>query len=249
VSKGAQKNFAEFAKEIGATWEAKKDDFNEDFFREAIAKAIVFRETERIVTDQPWYTGGYRANIVAYAISKLAHDVQERGRTINFANVWKRQGLPQALKEALSVATTAVSDVITKPLVAGQNVTEWAKQQACWKRVQDLKITWPKALDAELISRGQVAQEKKSARRDKRMLDGIEAQTLVVNAGSQFWAKAFAWARKNHRLSPKDSGILLTLATPGKLPSEKQSLHAIELLTSMQRNGCDLALGVVQRQE
>ena len=42
------------------------------YFREAVTKAIVFRAVERLVSEQPWYQGGYRANVVAYAIAKLA---------------------------------------------------------------------------------------------------------------------------------------------------------------------------------
>ena len=70
VSKGAQKNFADFASFVGAEWNKHPNDFNEMYYREAIAKAIVFRSVERLVTEQPWYEGGYRANVVAYAISK-----------------------------------------------------------------------------------------------------------------------------------------------------------------------------------
>lgn len=66
VARGAQKNFVEFAKQIGEAWETRKDDYNEAFFRQCVAKAIIFRETEQIVSDQSWYTGGgSRAPIVA----------------------------------------------------------------------------------------------------------------------------------------------------------------------------------------
>lgn len=63
VSKGAQKNFANFAAYIGSAWSERPDAFNEVYYRHAIAKAIVFRETEALVTQQSWYEGGYRANI------------------------------------------------------------------------------------------------------------------------------------------------------------------------------------------
>ena len=84
VSLGAQKNFAAFARRIGEKWKAAPDDFNEAWYREAVAKAIIFKATERLVTDQPWYQGGYRANIVAHAIAKTAHDAREKGRAVNF---------------------------------------------------------------------------------------------------------------------------------------------------------------------
>jgi len=45
------------------------------YFREAVAKAIVFRSVERLVSGQPWYQGGYRAYVVAYTIAKIANTV------------------------------------------------------------------------------------------------------------------------------------------------------------------------------
>ena len=79
VSKGAQKNFADFASFIGDEWDKiRSDDFNEMYYREAVAKVIVFRSVEQLVTEQPWYQGGYRANVVAHTIAKLAHDVAQR---------------------------------------------------------------------------------------------------------------------------------------------------------------------------
>ena len=46
VSRGAQKNFADFASFIGGEWNKHSNDFNEVYYREAIAKAIVFRSVE-----------------------------------------------------------------------------------------------------------------------------------------------------------------------------------------------------------
>ena len=53
VSLGAQKNFAIFARKIGRAWKRNPNDLNEAWYREAVAKAIVFKATERLVSDQP----------------------------------------------------------------------------------------------------------------------------------------------------------------------------------------------------
>ncbi|MEW6131201.1 MAG: AIPR family protein [Acidobacteriota bacterium] len=63
VSLGAQKNFTAFAQWVGEHWKQSEADFNEEFFRNVIAKAILFHHTERLVTRQPWYQNSYRANI------------------------------------------------------------------------------------------------------------------------------------------------------------------------------------------
>ena len=129
VSGGAQKNFADFAASIGREWNSNSDGFNEMFYREAVAKAIVFRSVEKLVTEQPWYQGGYRANVVAYAIAKLAYDISQRGESINFDRIWRAQGVSAGLQEALVVAAKAARDVIVDSPESMRNVTEWANSK------------------------------------------------------------------------------------------------------------------------
>ena len=45
---------------------------------EAVGRVILFRSLERLVSAQPWYSGGYRANVVAYAMAKLAKMIREQ---------------------------------------------------------------------------------------------------------------------------------------------------------------------------
>jgi hypothetical protein len=126
VSTGAQKNFANFAAAIGQEWDANADKFNDAYFREAIAKAIIFRETERLVSEQEWYEGGYRANVVAYGIAKLAALVSAKSDAVDFEAIWRSQAIPPAMRRALQLTTKAAFDVISNPPTGLSNVTEWA---------------------------------------------------------------------------------------------------------------------------
>ncbi len=246
VSKGAQKNFADFASFVGGEWNRHPNDFNEMYYREAVAKAIVFRSVERLVSEQPWYQGGYRANVVAYAISKLAHDVAQRGGSINFERVWRAQNISPGLRDALVVGAKAVHDVIVNPPDGMRNVTEWAKQQACWHRVMGLQVSWPDALDTELVSSFEKGEEKRAAVKDQRMLNGIEAQMVVVQAGSALWNDVKAWGMSKGLLSATDQGILdVAISIPDKVPSEKQSVRTIEILQRLHEEGCQLGTEVI----
>ena len=241
VSKGAQKNFVHFANDIGKEWAKQSDDFNEDSYRHAVAKAIAFRTAEKLVTEQPWYEGGYRANIVAYAIAKLAHDVAASGLSVDFNAIWKKQKVSDAMGRALTVVAAEVRKVITNPPSGVSNVTEWAKQQACWARVMSLKIDWPAEWLDGLIDKAEMNAQKQSAVKDQRVLNGIEAQTLVFNAGGKFWREVLGWAQSRDLLSPKESGILQTAAAiPAKIPSELQSIKTVEILRRLHAEGCQL---------
>ena len=208
VSRGAQKNFADFATYIGGEWNRNPNRFNEAYYREAVAKALVFRAVERIVTHQPWYQGGYRANVVAYAIAKLSHDLEQRNRSLDFERIWVAQSISAGLGEALTTAATRVHDVIVEPPPTHRNVTEWAKQQACWNRVARLEVDWPPSLDAELLTSEEVATNRRAAVKDQRELNGIEAQTAVVNAGAEVWRAVRQWGIDEGLVSPTDVGIL-----------------------------------------
>ena len=239
VSRGAQKNFADFAAFIGRDWAKNPNSFNEMFYREVVAKAIVFRSVERLVTEQPWYQGGYRANVVAYAIAKLAHDVAQRGESFNFEGIWRTQTISSGLREALTVSAKAVHDVIVNPSESMRNVTEWAKQQACWSRVERLDVGWPAVLEEELISSTQRKEMKRSAIKEQRELNGIEAQMIVVQAGSNLWSEVKTWGISNRLISPRDAGVLdVAKSVPNKVPSERQSIKAIEILRRLREEGC-----------
>lgn len=239
VSTGAQKNFAQFAATVGKEWNDHADRFNEAFFREAVAKAIVFKATESLVSAQPWYDGAYRANIVAYAIAKLASDAKKRGRGVNCDMIWKAQQVPDALKLALVVSAEAVRDtIINPPEGAVKNVTEWAKKEACWRRVDDLTVKWPAALSSVLLDWDELKRLSSNGEKEQKMLNGIEAQMAVVNAGAAVWKAVRNWAVEHRMLSSKELEILSVAATQGKLPSEKQSLVIMEALRKLKAEGC-----------
>ena len=56
-----------------------------------------------------------------------------------------------------------------------------------------LDVEWPQTLGRELLSTTDRMEAKRSAIKDQRMLNGIEAQTIVVQAGSMFWDEVNAW--------------------------------------------------------
>jgi len=243
VSKGAQKNFAEFARIIGDEWAKHSDAFNELFYRHSIAKAIVFRAVEKLVTEQPWYEGGYRANIVAYSIAKVAHDADRHRMSVDFDRIWQQQAISDAMRVALVMVAERANEVLVNAPAGVRNVTEWAKQKACWKRMQELDVEWPALWLADLLPAGEQREAKRAAVKEQKMLNGIEAQAAVLNAGAGLWRDAREWGAARRLLTPTELGVLdVAAAVPSKIPSEKQSLVAVQALKKLQSEGCQLTL-------
>ena len=138
VNLGGQKNFAAYAARIAEEWKSDPDRFDEAYFRRAIARAILFKSVEKLVSAQPWYAGGYRANIVAYSIALLAHVLERSSLSLDHERIWTDQQISAALSETMAQVSSLVNDTLTGPDRGLANVTEWAKKEACWNSIRAL---------------------------------------------------------------------------------------------------------------
>ncbi len=239
VSRGAQKNFADFASVVGKEWKQNDNAFNEEYFRDVVSKAVIFKATERIVSVQPWYQGGYRANIVAYTIAKMAYEVNERKRAVDFESIWRRQSLSDAMNGALALIAEQVHKALTNPPSGISNVTEWAKKPGCWDEVKALTVKLPENFVGELITTAEKKTADRSAVNQQKVDKGIEAQRYVCDKGPDFWKKVLDWGRQKKLLSPMEIDILsVACKIPECVPSEKQSLVAVKALKKLKDEGC-----------
>lgn len=235
VSLGAQKNFADLAKAVGEEWGRSDIAFDEVWFRRLAAKAIIFRNIERLVPHQPWYTGGYRANIVTYAFAKVVYDAEQLKRVIDLDRVWMMQRVPVSLERALLAAAQSAAEVITSPPGTVRNLSEWAKKQACWAELMKRTVAYEAGFKDGLISPDEARAVKRTERKDRALTSGVEAQREVVVQGAEYWTQVIAFGQSISQLDPREIGILRACTMlSGKLPTERQ---------------CQAALGIVDRLE
>lgn len=238
VSRGAQKNFAEFAKEIGDSWSKSDAKYDDLWYKRLISQALIFRKLETEVPKQPWYEGGYRANVVTYAMAKLFHDANGEKQVLDLDTIWRRQTVPATLVDVLLVAAAAAHHVITHPPAGVRNMSEWAKQQACWNRLKTEELQYGDSLESCLVLIESARSNVRDARSERALTDGINAQSEVVTLGGAYWSKVLEWGRAKKRLTPKDLQIVQICATiPQRLPTDSQSLHAMKLLVRLKDEG------------
>lgn len=238
VSTGAQKNFVKFAEEIGKLWDKDDKLFNELYFKHLVAKAIVFRTTEKLVTKQSWYDGGYRANIVVYSIAWIANKVSELNKAVNFNKIWERQVISDAMCLQLEEVAKTVNDVIIDTPSGTSNVTEWCKKLGCWTKVKPLDIGLSDEFEAELITLAELKRDNKQAKKIQKIDNGIKGQEKVFAISAQSWKEALEWGKKNNLLSPKDISIM-SVATriPDSVPSEKQCDYILKISVRLEEEG------------
>lgn len=238
VSKGAQKNFAEFAKTIEKIWGRSGAKINEAWYRHLVSKAIIFRRLEKLVSAAEWYEGGYRANIVTYAIAKVAHDAAGVDKVVDLSRIWRAQAVPDSLEHALLVAAAEAQDIITHPPDGVRNMSEWAKKQACWKTFSERKLDYGDAFSDVLAEPEEARSEEADIIEDENLTKSVEAQTKVFELGASFWEEVKDWGRAKRLLSPSEYGVLdVCSKIPARMPTERQTSSALEILTRMEGEG------------
>ncbi|HOD28182.1 MAG TPA: AIPR family protein [Syntrophales bacterium] len=240
ISLGAQKNFRDFAGHIDELWKASDSEFNEEYFKNIVARAIIWKYTERMVSRQPWYQGGYRANVVAYSIAKLAMMIRTSagGRVLDFRAIWGKQGISKAMELQLEQIAEAVFNTIVSEDRLVDNVTEWCKKKLCWERVESIKVPLLSSFVADLVDKAELLTVKKDAKKLQKTDNGIAAQAEVVQLGGKYWQQISNWAEKKNLLTPDEKKIVSIAARiPNRIPPDFQCPKLLEIRSRMIAEG------------
>ncbi|MCL2074960.1 MAG: AIPR family protein [Betaproteobacteria bacterium] len=242
VNLGSQKNFAQYAARIGKEWEKSSDAFNEFYFKRSVARGLFFRAAERIVSAQPWYNGGYRANIVAYTLAVLGDITKRKQQSINFLGIWNAQSINSMFEIVIAIVSKEVNKEIVSPQPGISNVTEWCKKEACWTQIQEqterIEMLLPPEFHDRLVSLDDQNTAMKDAKRMQKVDNGIEAQQKVLEISAEEWIRVFDMLNERKLLTPMEISILdIAKRIPAKLPSPKQSMVLLDILDKGRMEG------------
>lgn len=225
VSRGGQKCYLDFMDLLDRRGAFVPD---EQYFHRAMARALLFRETERIVSRQKF--GGYRANIVTYSLASISYHTAKR---IDLDAIWRTQALSPALAQFIEVVSAFAYEWVSAP-PGGQNVTEWCKKEVCWDGFRDRGLTIPASLKAELITRD-AAPGRPSTHALDDQLSKEEAEQIerLSTVDATTWFNMAAWAKDTQSLQPWQRSLAFSLgklARAGQTPSRKQAAQGSKIL-------------------
>ena len=225
VSEGAQKNFRRFTLRLDERKAALPD---EKYFQNLVAKAILFRRTEKLVQQQQY--GGYRANIVTYTLALLSFKTAQR---INLERIWKEQSLSPILEAEIIKVSKIIHGIITNP-PGGANVGEWCKKEKCWDVVKKCDYTVSDKLSSELVDVGYTsAKATPNSSIDSLTEDEQKIIDKAAAVSAETWLALSRWAKETNNFQPWLRSMLFSVGTlvgRGRKPSIKQSKHALKAL-------------------
>ena len=224
VSRGAQKNFSDFTIRLGERGRVESD---RTYFERLVAKAILFRETERIVQRQNF--GGYRANIVTYTIALLCNATDQR---LDLERIWREQAIGETLERVIGELSHGVHAIITNP-PDGRNITEWCKSEACWEAVREKASTAAVAgLGGEVMSADAVRRENRRNLSDLPD-EYVENMRRVVEINSEGWRLLADWGSETHALDVSERQLASRIARvlqSGRTINSADAKRAVEII-------------------
>ena len=243
VSKGAQTNFNAFAEYIDEQWNLNDEQFNERYFQTTAALILMFQYLEKNITKQPWYEGGYRANIIYYTLAqfrRLLHN-QYPGQDLDLMLIWNRQSVPEQVGEILIALAELVLLKITDPSRKVVNVTQWCKKNDCWDEVKKISLDIPAGIESCLITIDEQKAAQKSAKKEQKVVNEIQVQTTVVNYPVDMWKRLSEFVVRNHMVTPTDvSALTIACQMPSKIPNTYQCKRLLALLKKASAEGFNI---------
>src|SRR5690554_159089 len=158
VVRGSQKNYAQF---LNYNFSFKPDNI---WFEDLVAKALLFKNAEKIYGVKPNAIGDMRYITVPYSLAWIGFKLDYK---LDLYKIWKQQSLSDILKSKLHEVMSKIEDYI-KTQAPGSLYGEWAKKEECWNAIKNNNF------DIDLDSLKADLENKSSEKRKRITEDEVE---------------------------------------------------------------------------
>lgn len=226
VVRGSQKNYAQF---LNYNFSFKPDNI---WFEDLVAKALLFKNAEKIYGVKPNAIGDMRYITVPYAIAWLGLKLDYK---LDLYKIWKQQSLSKTLKDKLHEVMSKIEDYI-KNQAPGSLYGEWAKKEDCWDRIknEDFNIDL-ESLKADLENKS--SEKRKKLTEDETQKAEVEASlNRLKSIHIKTWKKIEYWGRETQNLTQYQYDMASTLSS--KIRNNRE-------ITDIQLNQGETILNIV----
>ena len=188
----------------------KSYQFNERYFKELVAKAIIYKTLDR-ETKKESFTD-FKSTVVAFTISLLALKFKEsKSKRFNFMKVWSEQSLTQDFIDELIRVGKNINHLIMNPPVGmNRDVREYARKPDCWENIKKANIQWSSKLESYLISASEYNKLEKIEKEKTEKIKEYDLVNKIKNVQIKTWKEIEDWVENQSvvKLSGSDSMLL-----------------------------------------
>lgn len=246
VSMGGDAAFRYLSNEFGDSTEFYKikHKYGVEWYKEAIAKTIIFRALDKLILKSEWDEGGgTKAINVTYTIAWLQLKLKSLDKAIDFQKIWKRQQISTEMEIVLETIAKQMLEALKKSAEKEGTMTSptmWARRQPCWENIKKLDFDL-RPESAELIDEFTVSQatSKATARvnnRIQREYNKLKDYVVIVSIKPSSWTAIREYSAL-HKVpeTPDENTVLRKLENlqAGKIASEVDAKKAFTFLKKL----------------
>lgn len=230
VSAGADAAFNYSSIEFGdsAEFNEKKARYGVDWFKEAVAKTIIFRSLDKIIQQSDWDEGGgTKAINVTYTIAWLQRRLRSIKKEFNFAQVWKEQQISEEMSIVLGQVAKQMLEALKHAAETQGTMTsptQWAKRLNCWEDVKLKNFSLEESLISKFtISTEEGREKRRAARKIEREYDLLRDYMQICAIKPSAWTSIHEFGQTNNvPETPKENQVVKKLQDlkQGRVPSE-----------------------------
>lgn len=213
VKKGAQKNLELLGVKLLQEWENDPNNFEIVFYKDLIAKAILFKSSDRAIQyESEWYklSSGYKAETVTYTLSILRHNLNEQGLEINLKRIYDAQKISDSLKKQIINLAKEVRDTLLEEKFrkGTANVSEFSKKLDAWNEFRRLNFSLNDLSKDDTIGIEDARSRVKEDKLTNKVSGDLSYLEIVENIDAESWKEIYDFLKNDYA---KDSWELRTL--------------------------------------
>lgn len=241
VSKGSQKNYVSFLKEIDKEPKSKK--INRVYWEDIVANAILFRETDKLFGRKNVNAIGdtnIKSHTIGYALAYFHYKTDNK---LNLGKIWRTQRIEDELLEELRKLVLFTYNFFTNLDVA--LISEAAKSEKTWMKLRDMSNN---PMNMDVVSGYLISNEEFKARYETETDDSKEVEKYdslqrISSLGLKFWDGLCVFMLKKDCLSVYQQTYVTSIRKKMKLNGELTDTEiekGAKIIDVLEKQGFDL---------
>lgn len=242
VSWGSEVNATKFQEDMEKLWEKDNSVYNEIYYKDLIAKAIVYKSIDKLISQLSWYkeNRAYKPQLVTYTFSKFVYLAKENGKILDYKNIWDKQKIPEEYINDIEGIAKQVFDTINDPNKTQKNISTYCKQKTCWDDVIEKKYQLSEDTISMLINPNDKKIDDIRAKKEQRFNNSITIEVEVYNKGIVYWTNLLEKGIQQKLLLPRDEDLIrlaIDYCKTIKMITPKQAKAIWDIRTKLAQNG------------
>jgi len=228
VVRGNQKNYIQFVNHNSA----KK--LNNFYFEDAIAKAIIFKNAEKIYGVKPNAIGDMRYITVPFVISLLSNLTNNQ---LDLYKIWRNQVISESVRDLIYSMMKDV-ELFIKSTAPGGLYSEWAKKEECWLKVKNNNFKFDlNKIKQDLVDKKNPHKRHLVTEDEAIRLLIKEELSMIKSIPYEVWKKIEDYGYQTKLLTDYQRNIVLNIASRLRTNSSisdserRAGLTIIEIIT------------------